>query len=104
MVTRFQDISQKDTSVIPKGEYCYDVPTLDRTICPYWQRTDYGMVKCNYMNLQDLDDWRGNDARQEAVAYYGGELEFEKNCYFSYLHDEQKICDVNMDREDEDYL
>lgn len=29
MVTRFQDISQKDVSVIPKGEFCYQLENID---------------------------------------------------------------------------
>mgnify|MGYP000680417999 FL=1 len=49
------------------------------------------MVKCNYMNLENLDEFDTN-AKAKAIAHYGDHIDLS-NCY-SYLFDEEKICDV----------
>lgn len=36
-------------------EYPYH-PGFKEVLCPYWQRTDYGTVKCLFMETEVLDE------------------------------------------------
>ena len=40
----------KDTSVIPKGPYCYD-----EKICPYWKRIDPPKGLLEWLEIEDED-------------------------------------------------
>jgi hypothetical protein len=115
----------KDSSLIPPGSFCYFVVALcpgeilstdrDRygfelreflyhpgakaVLCPYWQMTDYGMVRCDFMEVQSLNrDYSGSMSK--ALNYFGSEEEFNKVNRYSYLYDEQKICGINDEEDD----
>ncbi|MCL2831115.1 MAG: hypothetical protein FWD77_10365 [Betaproteobacteria bacterium] len=114
----------KDTSKIPPGEYCYRVyplkpgetlsrdidqfgrslreysyhPGFKEVLCPYWQRTDYGTVKCLFLDREVLDD----DDKQALVllaAKIGKDAarDFPRDWALS---DEIKICAVGEDQDD----
>lgn len=109
-----------DLSLIPPGNYCYRVVDLkpgevlsqdiDRfgrelrefsynkgrkeILCPYWYRTEYGMVQCRYLNVETLDD-DDPEAKSKALAHFGGEKAFEEANHPSLLYDEIKICGIN---------
>lgn len=106
VIIRYDAMSKKDTSIIPKGEYCdglritFGVTTSN--LCPYWQKTDYGMIRCNYMGLEDLNEFDIIEAQKLAIAHYGSEEAYLNAGYGSALHDEQKICDVNMEWDDDE--
>lgn len=60
---------KKDTSVIPKGEYCYTGGRIDSTdghrkrygICPYWSRRDDKPEQANgYCSYLEQGDWEEN--------------------------------------------
>lgn len=120
-------LDMKDESVIPPGGFCYRVrkispgevlsSDIDRfgkdlrefsfgggfkeILCPYWRRTDYGMVRCEFLGVEGLDERAG--AKIEALAHYGSEAAFSAaNQSPDFLSDEIKICDVKDD-EDEDW-
>lgn len=112
----------KDSSIIPLGDYCYrlvpikEVETLDKDVerfgkdlrefsfshalkeilCPYWQSTDYGMVICEYLGVQCLDE-DDPDARTKAVQHFGSEEALVRINRPSLLYDEIKICGINIE-------
>jgi hypothetical protein len=92
------DNLEPDTTVIPFGDYCYEVFDLKpgevlntegefgkdrreagyspnggnkRVLCPYWFELDNGMTRCEYLEIEDDEN--------------------------SYLADEIKICDMAVE-------
>jgi hypothetical protein len=117
----------KDPSKVPPGEFCYRVyplkpdetlstdkgqfgrslreysyrPGFKEVLCPYWQRTSYGTVKCLFMEREVLDEEQ-YDVRQ-ALALLAAEIGEDAAGNFprdSALLDEIKICDVNKELDD----
>ncbi len=103
---------------IPQGSFCYHVaPTDDRVmidptsprlgfdlreaswvpekkivLCPYWVRTDYGTVRCEYLRLEVLAHGYGpSDGATERL----GEAAASKLEHYSDLSDMLKTCKVN---------
>lgn len=105
IVVKFTEMRLKNTSLIPKGQYCDALRVSRRQetdLCPYWQLTEYGMVRCNYMNIENLNEYDITHSLNLAIAHYGSEDAFRKaNLSTSYIHDEQKFCDVNWDWDNE---
>jgi hypothetical protein len=119
---------KKEVSLIPPGEYCYrlirkqpgEVLSQDydrfgrdlrefsynlewkEVLCPYWFRTDYGMVRCDFLGVESLDD-DNPDAKAEALCHFGSEAAFLKANHYSLLYDQIKICDLKVD-DDEEWL
>lgn len=115
---------KKDKSIIPPGEYCYRIveiqdgevlsDDIDRfgkdlreysygggykeILCPYWQRTDYGTVRCNYLEKEVIDDL-DFDAHKKIMAHFGISDVYEKFDSCWELPDEIKICGINLDGE-----
>lgn len=113
-----------DTSLIPPGEYCYRIvkigegETLSRDIskfgrelreypyhgaykevlCPYWHRTEYGTVRCDFLGREFVDD-KDSRAIEKIIAYFGSPDAPDRFERSWALPDEIKICGV---REDED--
>lgn len=118
----------KDLSRIPPGEFCYRIyplregeilvddpmrfgkdlrefsyrPGFKEVLCPYWQRTDYGTVRCHFTEKEVLDE--ETHSYEEAVALLAARLEsWQKAREFLRgwaLPDEIKICGVNEDKDD----
>lgn len=118
-------MSEKDISKIPSGGFCYSVVELQEgevlcldlerfgkelreyiyrhdtkeVLCPYWHKTDYGMVRCDYLCVESLmEDEVG--AREKAILYYGSEARLEEADDHSLIYDEIKICGINEDTDD----
>ena len=117
---------KKDASLIPAGEYCYrvvkieDGEVLSRDIdrfgkdlreyeyhdgykcilCPYWNRTDYGTVRCDYLEKEVIDG-QDDDAKVKIQTHFGISDASDKFGWSDLLEDEIKICDLNLDDEDE---
>lgn len=113
-----------DNTLIPSGGFCYRVVKIqdgeimrdDReafgrtlreftyhapykaVLCPYWQRTAYGTVRCEFLNREYIDDERAN-AIAEMIAYFGDPNAPSRFQHSWALPDEIKICG---EREDED--
>lgn len=51
MVTRFNEMRQKDHSVIPFGYDCCD----HQVVCPYWQDLGNDVIRCHYMNIEEIN-------------------------------------------------
>lgn len=112
--------SKKDTSVIPLGEDCYklvpiqtgevmhDDPeeygkqlreytylgNLKQVLCPYWHKTDYGMVQCRFLEIEGLiEDEDG--AWEKAVHHFGSSEALFKANQATLLFDEIKYCGIN---------
>jgi hypothetical protein len=120
------DMVNKDTTVIPPGGYCYRVvrlrpneilsedverfkknlreylftPGWKEVLCPYWLRTDYGMVRCDFLEVESLDEDDPN-AMEKALKHFSSEDAFRKANRYSLLYDEIKICDVRIDEAEE---
>ena len=116
----------KDESGIPKGEFCYSIKRIqpgevlcddvDRfgkdlreyryrhdwkeILCPYWRRTDYGTVICEFLDVEvvDEDDW---DAREKIKRYLETTHEKKVIGHDCLLSDEIKICDIKADEDTE---
>lgn len=71
---------EKDTSVIPKGNYCYY--GIKGKTCPYWKMVG---VKCGYCAYDDMSD-----------------EDYHQGGYFSLLWDQVKECDINTEDDNED--
>ncbi|MEW5886822.1 MAG: hypothetical protein AB1735_09005 [Pseudomonadota bacterium] len=113
-----------DASLIPPGEYCYRVVKIregeilskdinkfgrelrefsyngayKEVLCPYWNRTEYGTVRCDFLDKEFVDDEDSN-AIGKIIAHFGSSDAPEKFGRSWALSDEIKICGV---REDED--
>jgi hypothetical protein len=78
----------KDTSVIPKGLYCYTLHSVtadgkfNMTVCPYWSKNpDHESMDNGHCGYLEQGDW-----------------EIEGT---SLLWDQCKECGINMDDENE---
>lgn len=71
-------------------EFLYH-PGLKKVLCPYWQKTDYGMVSCDYLGRESLNE-DDESALEKAMAHYGSREQFETNNKYSLLYDEIKVC------------
>ena len=119
-------MAKKDESVIPPGEHCYRVypirdgevlswdhdrfgkdlrefsygPGFKEVLCPYWRRTEYGTVKCEFLGMEVLDN-EIND-HNESVALLAKRIGLEAAQQFpaSLLADEIKECDIRYDEDD----
>ena len=115
---------KKDTSVIPSGEYCYrlakkrdgEILSIDlerfgkdlrewdyhgdykAVLCPYWQTTYYGTVRCDLLGRETISDDFG--AREKIEAHFGISDASEKVDYDWALADKIKICDIDTDMDD----
>jgi len=109
-----------DPSLIPPGNYCYRIVDLKpgealsqdielfgrelrefpyakgkkEVLCPYWQLTEYGMVRCRYLEVETLDE-DDPEARSKALAHFGEEQALDEANQSSLLYDEIKVCGVN---------
>jgi hypothetical protein len=81
-------------------EYSYR-PGRKEVLCPYWYRTDYGMVRCQFLGVETLDE-EDSAARDLAIAHFGSEAAFFASDDDRILADETKICGIHTD--DEEYL
>jgi hypothetical protein len=116
----------KDTAAIPKGGFCYRVVRLrpgellskeiarfgkdlreyshhgdwKEVLCPYWHRTDYGMVRCDYLESEGLDE-NDRGAMEKAIRHFGSEELLWKAHRYSLLYDEIKVCGVKEDEDEE---
>ena len=115
----------QDDRMIPDGGYCYTVqpvapgavlskdidrfgkdlreypfhPGFKQVLCPYWKRTDHGMVRCDFLGIEGLDGAEPG-AKAKAIAHYGTVAAFESaNKSPEFLPDEIKVCGI---RDDED--
>jgi len=118
------DIMLKDPSKIPPGDFCYRVYPLKpgeilskdlsqfgrslreysycrgfkEVLCPYWQSTDYGTVKCLFLEREELDE-----LSRQAFALLTAKIGEDAARDFPRgwaLSDEIKICGVNEDQDD----
>ena len=114
-----------DRSVIPSGEDCYQIvrilpgevlsETVDRygkelrefrfdkwhkqVLCPYWRRSDYGTVRCEYLDKEviDEDDF---DALAKIRQRFQCEDPATRFDHSWELSDEIKICGIHQDADD----
>lgn len=119
---------KKDPSKIPPGRFCYRVyplrpgevlvndisrfgkelrefsyrPGFKEVLCPYWQRTEYGTIKCSFTNKEVLDsECRNLEESITLLAIYLDSEEQARTFPRSWeLADEIKICGVNEDEDD----
>ena len=109
----------KDTSVIPRGPYCYtwiEYPSeknnfIGRTkVCPYYETKDINGVHvpwCNYLELGGTPGdgtWTGWEDYEKANdtlnKHFGSQAETDKNLPLFLLFDSCKECGVNNPHED----
>lgn len=90
----------KDTSVIPRGIYCYD----EKGVCPYWYRDieyeEHVNGWCEYMAKYD---WERNleNGNMEWIGKDGITFVTKPNeVPFSLLWDQVKECGINLEDND----
>lgn len=99
------DMNSKDTSVIPKGYYCYTPIGWDgdrylTKPCPYREYTEYGTVRCNYLDVESIDPTpSGIESYQKAVEYFGSEDKVWKIDNGGLIWDAVKECGINDEEE-----
>ena len=83
---------KKDASLIPLGMYCYDYTEGgERVQCPYWNRTDYGTVRCEYLEKEVIDEF-DDDAEEKIRTRFGVADASDKFGWCDLLADECRIC------------
>ena len=86
-------MSQKDTSVIPSGMYCY----RGTVVCPYWSlREEYPEQGNGYCAYLGRGDWEVEIPEDYPPNFPISPL--------SLLWDQVKECGVNMNWEEEEEL
>jgi hypothetical protein len=116
----------KPVGDIPDGSYCYSEHFSDENIermaefeklhpeesgeqfvlwvqlreektCPYWQRTDHGTFRCNFIEDEAVG-WREGD-HEKALSHFGSEAVLEERCQGSgfELGDQVRCCSRVME-------
>jgi hypothetical protein len=104
----------KDTSVIPKGSYCYtwiEEPSKNNNyrgktkVCPYYQFKIINGVEipwCDYLNMGGTPGdgkWKGweeeNNPMKKLITYFGSEAEVDEKLSLFLLFDMCKECGEN---------
>lgn len=112
-------MSNKDTSVIPKGIYCYtwkEYPNEQNNwsgkvnYCPYYDVKDINGVEipwCNYLELGGTPGsgkWKGWDdygtAEKVLIEHFGGKEQMDEKLPLFSLFDQCKECGINDEHED----
>lgn len=114
----------KDASIIPRGQYCYQLKRIEegevlstdgyrygkdlrelrfhgdikRVLCPYYETTEYGTVKCNFVGLEARDD------RDVINAYFNDDEAADRFPLSWDLSDEIKVCGVDDEEYDDPVL
>ena len=108
----------KDTSVIPKGDYCYtwiEVPSVENNfvgktkVCPYAEVKDINGVHvpwCNYLELGGFPGngkWAGwedhNKADEVLIEHFGSKEKMEEKLPLFLLFDSCKECGEKVEDE-----
>lgn len=110
---------------IPAGEYCYRIvplapgetltgdisrfgrdlrewsfsPGTKEVLCPHWQHTDHGTVRCALLGVEVLSE--DGDAEAKAMAHFGAERMADEVDRSWELADEIKVCPYNRETEDD---
>jgi len=111
-------MSVKDTSIIPKGDYCYtwiEVPSESNNYrgktkqCPYYDCMNINGVEfpwCNYLEqggIPNSDNWKGWDnydsAEKVLIKHFGSEETMDEKLSLFLLFDSCKECGVNLEDE-----
>lgn len=116
-------------ALIPQGVYCYQVvelpdgelppnPPLEmfgkelreasyacgykRVLCPYWQFTDHGTVRCEYLAVEAVMEHDYEAHLDQALKHFGTEQALAAVRVGALrLPDEIKICEINLPDENE---
>ena len=108
----------KNTSIIPKGDYCYtwkEVPSESNNYrgkvnqCPYYDVKNVNGVEfpwCNYLELGGTpgdEKWKGWDDHTNAdevlKEHFGSKEQMEDKLPLFLLFDSCKECGVNVEEE-----
>ena len=64
-------------------------------LCPFWEQTEYGIVRCRHTGIISLDDTAG--CLERVIAHYGSYDAFRVLRKSATLYDEEKCCDIHTD-------
>lgn len=96
----------KDTSIIPKGDYCYTINRIEycrifTNTCPYYDFTvvnDVLIPTCKYLELMGSPGCTDEDF-QKLLDYYGNHANICKAMPLTLLWDRCKECGENVDEQ-----
>lgn len=103
------DIIAKDTSIIPKGMYCYKSIGFEGdnylvAHCPYFFCTGHGTILCKFLDAESLSPEAGEGGdldRELAYKYFGSkEKAWEATVNGGLLWDSVKECGINCEEDD----
>ncbi len=85
-----------DTSLIPRGEYCYDSEAEGHVPCPYFIKTEYGTYRCSHIGYEAFEDGK-YETDAKLLTRFKNVAEAEKaGVVDDYLFtDSYKVCGVN---------
>ncbi len=121
MLKKFDE--EQSQKLIPKGCYCYQYEpvtghedfsqgvhrlgfesrefeskgdTNKGVLCPFWNRTEYGTIRCDYTGYECIDDYSGDGAASEEKIRKRFKVMDAKD-YFEYsslFFDMVKVCEI----------
>ena len=108
----------KDTSIIPKGDYCYvftgnrgtdkdGLPSMETCNCPYSTVKEYGGVLqpyCRFVEKGSLHKDTTEEEYEKLLKYFGSEEEMDEELSLFLLWDGIKECGANLYTEEEEEL
>lgn len=88
---------KKDTSIIPKGPYCYD----ENGLCPYWDSHNiphYSDMENGYCKYLEKGDWEINTEKRWTSPNHEEPVSANQiGLPLSLLWDQVKECGINDD-------
>jgi hypothetical protein len=76
----------------------YSSRGLKTSLCPHWRLTEHGTVRCELLDVEVLSEREAFSVALAKATVHFGELEVDaKVGRSSFLADEIKICEINLD-------
>jgi hypothetical protein len=109
-LTRREDVFANPELFVPQHTpYCYhslgwSEEYLLGVGCPFWQRSDHGLVYCRLRQLGSLTDEAGersDEQRRKALAHFGTQDAVDAADQVGLLWDQVKCCGISDDFPDE---
>lgn len=89
------ELNESIKKLIPEGPRCYSVnDNGNKIMCPYFETTDYGVVRCSYLNLSSVITDNA-ELYLKAIKHFGSEEALDDATRSLLLCDMAKECGIN---------
>lgn len=104
---------EKDTSMIPEGDYCYtwiETPNRETNFrgktksCPYFTKKEFNGVEvpwCSFLDCGGLDNNQEDSDIPKLIEHFGSEEKMNEALPLFLLWDQVKECGVNIPEDSE---